>query len=146
MPFFIMSNERSCPLNSFKTFLFQQVFRDCISFQKHLKKNVLGADPRTPLSDRVTRTKNNDGCILFSACIFFNGAVTTFLCLKLYRYISNTTINIRPSITYYKIFYKKLLLGELGAIPVCKMKTCGVRTCFFFYCYTRVVEIYLKEI
>lgn len=71
MPFFIMSNERSCPFNSYKTFLFQQVFRDCLSFQKHLEKNVLGADPRTPFSDRVTKKnkKNqtkNDGCILFS--------------------------------------------------------------------------------
>lgn len=123
MPFFIMSNERSCPFNSYKTFLFQQVFRDCISFQKHLEKNVLRADPRTPLSDRVTTNKkNNDACSLFSACIVFNVAVTTFLCLKIYRYLNNTTINIRPSVTYYKIFYKKLLLGKLRAIPVFKMK------------------------
>lgn len=56
MPFFSMSNERSCPFNSYKTFLFQQVFRDCLSFQKHLETNVLGADPRTPFSDRVTKT------------------------------------------------------------------------------------------
>lgn len=126
MPFFIMSNERSCPFNSYKTFLFQQVFRDCLSFQKHLEKNVLRADPRTPFSDRVTKKKqtkkNNDGCILFSACIVFIVAVTTFLCLKTYRYINNTTVNIQPSVTYYKIFYKKLLLGELRAILVFKMK------------------------
>lgn len=122
MPFFIMSNERSCPCNSNKTFLFQQVFRDCLSFQKHLEKNVLRADPRTPFSDRVTKTKNNDGCILFLACIVFNIAVTTFLCLKIYRHINNTTINIRPSITFYKISYKKLLLGKLRAIPVFEMK------------------------
>lgn len=95
-----------------KHFLFQQVFRDCISFQKHLENNVLRADSRTPFGDRVTK-KNNDGCILFSACIVFNVAVTTFLCLKFYRCMNNTTINIRPSVTYYKIFYKKLLLGEL---------------------------------
>lgn len=70
MPFFIMSNERSCPFNSYTTFLFQQVFRDCISFQKHLEKNVLRADPRTPFGDRVTKKKITMAAYCFQHALF----------------------------------------------------------------------------
>lgn len=111
-----MSNERSYQLNSFKTFLFQQMFRYCTSFQKHPEKNVLRADPRTPFSDRVTK-KNKKKKQRLLHIVFsmhcFQCCCHNISLFKLYRYINNTTINIQPSVTYYKIFYKKLLLREL---------------------------------